>query len=158
DFVAQRQAVYDRELDLGQWYGNNELVSQSKFIDLSCWSFDLTLPGESIFLTTYRRPDKTSLALMLSRSKLEQTSWIEFDQHGKYLSKELIQGEVNFPPDERVHLNVCRAGGRISVQVDGKEFFEKTISVDGDNLWFGLANRSNQVLIDNIQYSTSENE
>lgn len=158
DFVAQRQAIFNGKLDLGQWYGNNELVSHSKFIDSSCWLFDLTLPRESIFLTTYRRPNKASFALLLSRSKLEQTSWVEFDQRGRYLSKEPVQKELNMDVDDQAKLKVCRAGEKILVQINGNDFSEKNIGVEGDRLWFGLANRSNRVLVDNIQQYSSQNE
>lgn len=154
-FVSQRQAVFDERLNLGKWFGNNELISRSPFVDKSCWNFELELFPNSIFLITLRQVDKSSIAFMLSRSKLDSSAIIEFDQRGRYLKKTPIgfEGERDLS-----RIEVCRNQEVINLNLDDRYLAETVIKSSDRRLWIGFGNRTNSVILDNIEQTNSDDK
>lgn len=150
-FVAQRQAVFDSALDLAKWYGNNELISRSAFEDSSCWFFELSIPLQGIFLATLRQADQPIISFLLSRSHLEKTSIVKFDQHGKLLSRKIISQDIRYSDNEPLVVRVCRQERDVSFVINDRNVASVKIASNRDKLWFGIGNRAHTVIIDEVR-------
>ncbi len=155
-FVYDRNSVAQDKVNLGYWFGNQELLMPLALSNSGCINIQAQFNRDSIAKFRFRPKSSDYLILVLTNSHFEKNSWVIANQKDRYLSRSLIKIDYSLKGHKRVKL--CHYKDRVDLFVEDKKLSSFETKIFQKDVYFSIGSGVKDFFIDEIEVLNSNGE